>query len=166
MTIRTTWHRERPAAAGPGSPRERQSATAIAGRFALASLATWRVAHLLAEEDGPWDAVVWLRARAGNGALGDLMDCFYCLSVWVAAPLCATTGRRQRDLPLTWLALSGAACLLERVTAPPEPDAGVALSDPAELLEPTPSPHEPGDNRSGDLDPIPYPDPDPIRRLT
>jgi uncharacterized protein DUF1360 len=94
----------------------------IAGRFALASLATWRVAHLLAEEDGPFDAVVWLRARAGSGPLGDLMDCFYCLSLWVAAPLSATTGRRARDLPLTWLALSGAACLLERATAPAPPD--------------------------------------------
>jgi hypothetical protein len=35
-------------------------------RFALASLATWRVTHLLAEEDGPWDAVVRARARLGR----------------------------------------------------------------------------------------------------
>jgi hypothetical protein len=82
-------------------------------RFALASLATWRVTHLLAEEDGPADAVVRVRAHLGSGRLGELMDCFYCLSVWVAVPLTVAVVRRRRDAPLTWLALSGSACLLE-----------------------------------------------------
>jgi hypothetical protein len=90
-------------------------------RFALASLATWRVTHLLAEEDGPFDAVVRLRARAGSGQLGALMDCFYCLSIWVAAPATLAVARRPRDAPLAWLALSGAACLLERATGAAEP---------------------------------------------
>jgi hypothetical protein len=85
-------------------------------RFALASLATWRLTHLLAEEDGPADVVVQLRARLGSGRLGELMDCFYCLSIWVAAPLSIAVVRRPRDAPLTWLALSGTACLLERAT--------------------------------------------------
>lgn len=85
-------------------------------RFALASLATWRVTHLLAEEDGPWDAVVRVRGRLGPGQLGALMDCFYCLSIWVAAPATLAVARRPRDAPLAWLALSGAACLLERAT--------------------------------------------------
>jgi Protein of unknown function (DUF1360) len=87
-------------------------------KFALASLATWRITHLLAEEDGPADVVVRLRARLGSGQLGSLMDCFYCLSVWVAAPLGLLVARRPREAPLTWLALSGAACLLERATEP------------------------------------------------
>lgn len=85
-------------------------------RFLLASLATWRVTHLLAEEDGPADAVVRLRARAGESALGGLMDCFQCLSVWVAAPLSVGLGRTRRFDPVAWLALSGAACLLEQAT--------------------------------------------------
>jgi hypothetical protein len=85
-------------------------------RFALASLATWRVTHLLAEEDGPADVVIRLRARLEPGRLGDLMDCFYCLSVWVAAPVSLAVVRRPREAPLTWLALSGSACLLERAT--------------------------------------------------
>ena len=83
--------------------------------FVLAALATWRVAHLIAEEDGPWNVVARARARAGTGELGELMDCFYCLSLWVAAPA-ALTVTRERDLPTTWLALSGAACLLEQAT--------------------------------------------------
>jgi hypothetical protein len=87
-----------------------------ATRFTFAALATWRVTHLLAEEDGPADLVVDLRRRAGESRLGELMDCFYCLSVWTAAPLSLAVTRRVRELPLVWLALSGAACLLERAT--------------------------------------------------
>jgi hypothetical protein len=87
-------------------------------RFALAVLAVWRVTHLLAAEDGPWNAVARLRARLGAGPLGRLMDCFYCLSVWVAAPFALFVAWRPPDLVVAWLALSGGACLLERATAP------------------------------------------------
>jgi hypothetical protein len=95
-----------------------------AARFVLGALATWRVAHLLAEEDGPWDVVLRMRMRAGEGQLGALMDCFYCLSIWVAAPLGPVVARRARWTPLTWLALSGAACLLEQATRAPEAASG------------------------------------------
>ena len=88
-------------------------------RFVLAVLATWRITHLLAREDGPADLIVRLRARLGHGVFGKLMDCFYCLSVWVAAPLAFHVSRKPVDLLLTWLALSGAACLLERVGQEP-----------------------------------------------
>jgi hypothetical protein len=84
-------------------------------RFALASLATWRVSHLLTAEDGPWEVVVRVRQSLGSGVLGQLMDCFYCLSVWIAAPISLVVARRLQGAILTWLALSGAACLLERV---------------------------------------------------
>jgi uncharacterized protein DUF1360 len=85
----------------------------------LAVLAVWRVTHLLAYEDGPADVLVKLRARLGAGALGQLMDCFKCLSLWVAAPVALAIARRPLEWALTWLALSGGACLLERVA--PEP---------------------------------------------
>jgi len=85
-------------------------------RFAVASLATWRVTHLLAKEDGPADLVVRARAALGDGTAGALMDCFYCLSVWVAAPLSLTVTRRRAELPAVWLALSAGACLVERLT--------------------------------------------------
>jgi hypothetical protein len=90
----------------------------FATRFALGALATWRLTHLIAEEDGPADAVVRLRVRLGNSQLGRLMDCFACTSVWVAAPVAVAVARRPREGPLTWLALSGAACLLERMAEP------------------------------------------------
>jgi hypothetical protein len=89
----------------------------FATRFVVASLAAWRLTHLLAEEDGPADLVVRGRAALGEGPAGALMDCFYCLSVWVAAPLSLAVTRRRRELPLTWLGLSAAACLIERLTS-------------------------------------------------
>jgi hypothetical protein len=93
-----------------------RTAPVPAGRFVLAALATWRVTHLLVAEDGPADVVVRLRRRAGFGWAGDVLDCFYCLSVWVAVPFTAgLTGRRRVD-PLSCLAVSGAACLLEQAT--------------------------------------------------
>lgn len=89
----------------------------FAARFVVGALATWRVTHLLVEEDGPADAVVRLRRRAGDSWAGQAMDCFYCLSIWTAAPVAAVVARRPRERLLTWLALSGAACLLEQATS-------------------------------------------------
>ncbi len=101
--------------------------------FALCALATWRITHLFVEEDGPADLVLRLRRAAGSSALGPVMDCFYCASVWVALPIAleltrepsTETPRRRLGVPrgvispgrvAIWLALSGAACLLEQAT--------------------------------------------------
>ncbi len=83
-------------------------------RLLLVALAVWRVTHLLAAEDGPWDLVARLRARLGEGLLGRLMDCFYCLSLWIAAPAALITASGPQAWLVHWLALSAAACLLER----------------------------------------------------
>jgi len=88
-------------------------------KFIVAVLVTWRVTHLIANEDGPADLIVRLRARLGNRLAGKLMDCFQCLSLWIALPLAFFVSRRPLDLLLTWLALSGAACLLERMGQEP-----------------------------------------------
>jgi hypothetical protein len=82
----------------------------------LGILCVWRVTHLLNAEDGPWDIVVRLRRHAGNGFWGKLMDCFYCLSLWVAAPLAVALGSGVREWLLLWPALSAGAILLERLT--------------------------------------------------
>jgi hypothetical protein len=86
-------------------------------RLLVAMLAAWRVSHLVVEEDGPWDVVARLRERAGAGLLGRLMDCFYCVSLWVAAPLALAVSREPVAWAACWLAVSGGACLLERATA-------------------------------------------------
>jgi len=95
-------------------------------RFALAVLAAWRVTHLLAKEDGPGDIIHKFRLWLGQSFAGKLMDCFNCMSLWVSAPAALFVSLRLSEWFVTWLAISGAACLLERVTeravAPSSPD--------------------------------------------
>src|SRR4051794_40954126 len=88
-------------------------------RFLIAALATWRISHLLANEDGPADIIVRFRRRLGDGVLGQLMDCFYCVSIWVAAPIALTLCSEASEFTLTWLSLSGGACLLNRIGQEP-----------------------------------------------
>jgi len=91
----------------------------------LATLSVWRVTHLVIAEAGPWNIMGRLRARAGTGVVGQLLDCFYCTSLWVSAPaawVAASAGASAprpdvRELGLLWLALSGGAILLERATS-------------------------------------------------
>ena len=84
----------------------------------LGVLVVWRVTHLLSAEDGPWDIVIRLRKKAGEGTLGKLLDCFYCLSLWVAAPLALLLGSGWPERLLLWPALSAGAILIERVMSP------------------------------------------------
>jgi len=95
----------------------------------LAVLATWRLATLLAHDDGPWDAIARLRAALGDGQWGRLLDCFHCVSLWVAAPLAWALGRDPLEQWLAWPALSGAACLLERWHRPAAPALTIAPWD-------------------------------------
>lgn len=88
-------------------------------RFVLALLATWRATHLLANEDGPADIIVRLRLWLGDRWIGKLMDCFNCLSLWIAAPAALFVSRRPVEWLFSWLALSGAACLLQQFDRQP-----------------------------------------------
>jgi hypothetical protein len=83
--------------------------------FVLAVLATWRITHLLANEDGPADVIFRLRRRVGEGPIGNLMDCFNCMSIWIAAPFALFVSASPAIWFVSWLALSGGACLLERL---------------------------------------------------
>ena len=84
-----------------------------------AVLCLWRVTHLLSSEKGPFGLISRLRLRAGNGFFGELLDCFYCLSLWLAIPLAILAGDGWAQQVLLWPALSGAACLLEKATSRP-----------------------------------------------
>jgi len=87
-------------------------------QFLAVVLAAWRLAHLVAHEDGPFDIVVAMRRAAGSGVLGRLMDCPYCLSLWTAAPFAVWVADTWPAGITLWLAISGGACLLERTFAP------------------------------------------------
>lgn len=110
------------------------SALEFWARFVLAILATWRGTHLLASEDGPADLIVRFRSLLGKSVAATLMDCFNCVSLWIAAPAAVFVSRSLGEWFFSWLALSGGACLLER------------FGPESAVIEPVPQPFE------GDLD--------------
>jgi hypothetical protein len=91
--------------------------------FVIASLAVWRMTHLLNAEHGPWDLGVKLRQWAGPGQIGQALTCFYCLSFWVALPFVPWLTLQPAGALVVWFALSGAAILLQRVSDPSPPPA-------------------------------------------
>jgi hypothetical protein len=52
------------------------------------------------------------RRFAGEGFCGKLLDCFYCLSVWVAAPIALLIGENWLERVFLWPLLSAAAIIL------------------------------------------------------
>jgi hypothetical protein len=84
-------------------------------RFVIAALAVWRVTHLLAAEDGPWDLILRCRRALGDTIWGRMLDCFNCLSLWIAVPFTFFVVSGAADRFVAWLAMSGAACLANRV---------------------------------------------------
>ena len=81
----------------------------------LGSLCVWRITHLLQAEDGPWQVIARLRRALGSGFWGELLDCFYCLSLWISAPFALMMGSDVGEKILFWPALSAGAILLESV---------------------------------------------------
>lgn len=82
--------------------------------FMLILFASWRITHLLSEEDGPFNVIYLLRKQLGQSFFGSLLDCFYCLSIWVTLPFGIGMGNDWSEKLLYWFALSGAACVLEK----------------------------------------------------
>jgi hypothetical protein len=102
----------------------------------LGILTVWRITHFLQAEDGPLDIVVLMRRSAGESVWGKLLDCFYCLSVWISLPFGIWLGGSWLERALLWPSLSAGAILIERVTnfgprVPPAPFA----EDPCEENE-------------------------------
>ena len=87
----------------------------VNGVFILGILGVWRITHLLHAEDGPGQIVVKLRRAAGDGVLGQAMDCFQCLSLWIAAPFAVLIGQGWLERTLLWPALSAGAIALEAI---------------------------------------------------
>jgi hypothetical protein len=87
------------------------------GWLVLGVLCGWRLTHLLVAEDGPWHSLARLRAALAGGFWGGLLDCFYCLSLWVSLPLALLIGADWPERLALWPALSAGAILLERGTA-------------------------------------------------
>ena len=87
--------------------------------FTLGVLAVWRVTHLLNAEDGPADLGLRLRSMLGDTMTGRAVDCFYCLSLWIALPVALPLSHNVPEGVLTWLALSGGASVIHGVVRSP-----------------------------------------------
>lgn len=84
----------------------------------LGVLAVWRLTHLFNAEDGPANLLVRFRHSVGVGFWGGLLDCFYCLSLWMSIPFALWIGEGWRERFFLWLALSAGAIILERLHTP------------------------------------------------
>lgn len=84
----------------------------------VATLAVWRISHLIVAEDGPWESIARLRAAAGTSIVGAWMDCFSCVSLLMAAPVAWLLSPEWESRVLVWLAVAGGALLTQRVTHP------------------------------------------------
>ena len=89
--------------------------------FVLSTLAVWRLTHRFAEKDVPWGLTGRLHGRPGASLLGRLLDFCNCLFLWLSLPLAIWLSSGWIGLLLQWQALSGAACLLEKITHIQEP---------------------------------------------
>ena len=79
------------------------------GSLVVVGLAVWRLTRLLHAEAGPGDVLGAFRRRIAPTALGGVIGCFFCLSLWTAAPGAALIATGWRDGVLLWLALSAIA---------------------------------------------------------
>jgi hypothetical protein len=97
-------------------------------RIVLGTLGVWRVTHLLHAEDGPFELLARLRAAAATWAIGDVLGCFWCASLWVAAPF-ALTVRGWRERLLLWPALSAGAIVVQETLEGRRPPVAAFIED-------------------------------------
>lgn len=101
------------------------------------ALAVWRLTYMLTNEIGPDRFLEKFRLRfmsqtlvpvekdgkityrkgyVGTGLIGQILECFYCCSVWVSVPFALYWSyRRPYKFPIYLFGLSGAAILTELV---------------------------------------------------
>ena len=82
----------------------------------IGAFAVWRLTHLAHAEDGPWGMMTKLRGGLRRFLPEGALDCFYCLSLWIAAPAALILGSSWFERLWLWPALSGSAILLHRAT--------------------------------------------------
>jgi hypothetical protein len=84
-------------------------------KYIVLAVVVWRLTHLVGTEDGPFDSIIKLRKAAGDSFLGKLMDCFYCLSIWIGLLAASYSSSNFNELILFTLYYSGAAIVLEKL---------------------------------------------------
>jgi hypothetical protein len=85
-------------------------------KYLIIVIVVWRLTHLISSEDGPFDLIIRIRKTIGNTFFGRLMDCFYCLSLWIGLLCAYFVSRSWQEIVVLTLYYSGASILLEKIT--------------------------------------------------
>lgn len=85
-------------------------------KYLIMVVVIWRLTHLISAEDGPFDLIIKLRKLLGNSFFGQLMDCFYCLSIWIGLLGALYEAHGVMESIILTLYYSGASLLLEKLT--------------------------------------------------
>lgn len=86
--------------------------------FVASILAVYRVAHLLAEEEGPFSVLHKIKAHRWLDPqqrtwLGRGLNCVWCMSFWLALPLVLVL--EGKPWYLWWLAVAGGVLITSKV---------------------------------------------------
>jgi hypothetical protein len=85
-------------------------------KYLIIVIVVWRLTHLICAEDGPFDLIIKLRKSLGNSFFGKLMDCFYCVSIWIGLAAACFAGDNLKEIIILTLYYSGTTLLLEKIT--------------------------------------------------
>lgn len=87
----------------------------------LCIAAVWRLTYMLQNETGPWHIIERVRnlfirpSGEARGMLGELLQCYFCLSIWVAAPFAIYLSGGIYQFFIYWFALSAGAIVLNLI---------------------------------------------------
>jgi hypothetical protein len=88
-------------------------------RLAVASLAVYRVAHMLAREDGPFDVFTLWRDRIGQrNWIGRGFHCVLCISFWMSLLAMAWVMFSKSailDALMIWLSIAGLVLIFHQL---------------------------------------------------
>ena len=94
-------------------------------RLIIACLAVFRLAELIAIDDGPGDALLWIRAKLGAYDLGEdgrpetsigrAVICPWCLGIWLALIAAFVVAPWGYSVFLWWFAIAGGQAFLQSV---------------------------------------------------
>jgi hypothetical protein len=91
-------------------------------RWVFAAFATYRVARMLALEEGPFGLFDRIRdAVGGDNWLSRGLSCPYCLGFWIAlvAALAVTELASAFEFVMVWLSIAGAQTYLQATEGEP-----------------------------------------------
>ena len=83
--------------------------------FVVSIMATYRVANLVSQEDGPFDVFSTIRERLGQTTwVGRGMSCLLCVSWWLAVLPAVIVASDWREFALLWPGIAGGVLMLKK----------------------------------------------------